>query len=240
MYNATSYDVYSTSSTFTTINISTAMTHGQKLVLKLHTSAISIQGKIALGSSLSVIINGTTHTVFSNFQGHTLHFPYDSDPTPSKFLILEITKEDTNQVTVEAKLSAADFTKASEFDASWNYNGISTFNRDSAIHNVTYNSSANFYGSQFQLRLGYLGVGHSHDFYFTQGDPSSPTIQASQIEFYYNNSSSSWSQASQTNVYTNFDKSVGMTLTYNKEYRMHHEVIRGSTDDYPSNRYCSR
>ena len=25
-----------------------------------------------------------------------------------------------------------------------------------------------------------------------------------------------------------------MTLTYNKEYRMHHEVIQASTDDYPS------
>ena len=25
-----------------------------------------------------------------------------------------------------------------------------------------------------------------------------------------------------------------MTLTYNKEYRIHHEVIQASTDDYPS------
>ena len=234
MYNETSYDVYSTSSTFDTLNISTAMTHGQKLVLKLHTTAISIQGKIERGSSLSVNINGTSHTVFSNFQDHTIHIPYENSATPSRFLILEITKENTNQVTVEAKLSAADFTKTREFNASWNYNGILTFNQDSAIHNVAYNSSAAFYGGTFQLRLGYLGVGHSHDFYFTQTDGSSPTFQASQIEFYYNNSLSSWSQASQTNVYTNFDKSVGMTLTYNKEYRMHHEVLQASTDDYPS------
>jgi hypothetical protein len=234
MYNETSYDVYSTSSTFNTINISTAMTHGQKLVLKLHTSAISIQGQFARGSSLSVIINGTTHTVFSNFQDHNLHIPYDNNATAVSFLILEITKENSNQVTIEAKLSAADFTKTREFNASFNYNGIYTFNRDSAIHNVAYNSYVGFSGSTFQLRLGYLGVGHSHDFYFTQNDPTSPTFQASQIEFYYNNSLSSWSQASQTNVYTNFDKSVGMTLTYNKEYRMHHEVIQASTDDYPS------
>ena len=234
MYNQTSYDVYVTSSTFDTLNISTAMTHGQKLVLKLHTTAISIQGKIERGSSLSVNINGTSHTVFSNFQDHTIHIPYENSATPSRFLILEITKENTNQVTVEAKLSAADFTKTREFNASWNYNGILTFNQDSAIHNVAYNSSAAFYGGTFQLRLGYLGVGHSHDFYFTQTDGSSPTFQASQIEFYYNNSLSSWSQASQTNVYTNFDKSVGMTLTYNKEYRMHHEVLQASTDDYPS------
>jgi hypothetical protein len=234
MYNETSYDVYSTPFTFDTLNISTAMTHGQKLVLKLHTSAISIQGQFARGSSLSVIIDGTTHTVFSNFQDYNLHIPYDNNATTVSFLILEITKENLNQVTIEAKLSAADFTKTREFDASFNYNGIYTFNRDSAIHNVAYNSSAAFYGSTFQLRLGYLGVGHSHDFYFTQTDGSSPTFQASQIEFYYNNSLSSWSQASQTNVYTNFDKSVGMTLTYNKEYRMHHEVIQASTDDYPS------
>jgi hypothetical protein len=235
MYNETSYDVYSTSSTFDTLIISTAMTQGQKLVLKLHTTAIGIQGKIERGSSLSVNIDGTSHTVFSNFQDHTLHIPYDNSATTVRFLILEITKENTNQVTIEAKLSAADFTKTREFDASWNYNGIHTFNRDSAIHNVAYNnSSAAFNGSTFQLRLGYLGVGHSHDFYFTQTDGSSPTFQASQIEFYYNNSLSSWSQASQTNVYTNFDKSVGMTLTYNKEYRIHHEVIQASTDDYPS------
>ena len=234
MYNETSYDVYSTSSTFDTLNISTAMTQGQKLVLKLHTTAISIQGKIERGSSLSVNINGTSHTVFSNFQDHTIHIPYENSATPSRFLILEITKENTNQVTVEARLSAADFTKTREFNASWNYNGIYTFKRDSAIHNVAYTSSIGFYGSTFQLRLGYLGVGHSHDFYFKQTDPSSPTFQASQIEFYYNSSSSSWSQASQTNVYTNFDKSVGMTLTYNKEYRMHHEVLQASSDDYPN------
>jgi hypothetical protein len=233
MYNETSYSVGSTSSTFDTLNISTAMTQGQKLVLKLHTSAISIEGQIARGSSLSVIINGTTHTVFSNFQDHTIHIPYDNNATAVSFLILEITKENTNQVTIEAKLSAADFTKTREFSPDFLYNGINTNNRDSAIHNVAYTSSASFSGSTFRLKLGYLGVGHSHDFYFTQGDPSSPTFQASQIEFYYNNSFSSWSQASQTNVYTNFDKSVGMTLTYNKEYRMHHEVLRASTADYP-------
>ena len=163
---------------------------------------------------------------FSNFQDHTLHIPFDNSPTIVRFLILEITKENTNQVTIEAKLSAADFTKTREFDPSWNYNGISTFNRDSAIHNVAYTSSIGFSGSQFRLKLGYLGVGHSHDFYFKQTDPSGVTVQASQIEFYYNNSSMSWSQASQTNVYTNFDKSVGMTLTYNKEYRIHHEVLQ--------------
>ena len=233
MYNETSYSVGSTSSTFDTLNISTAMTQGQKLVLKLHTSAISIEGKIARGSSLSVSINGTTHTVFSNFQDHTIHFPYDNNATAVSFLILEITKENTNQVTIEAKLSAADFTKTREFSPDFIYNGITTNNRDSAIHNVAYTSSVSFNGSTFRLKLGYLGVGHSHDFYFTQGDPSSPTFSASQIEFYYNNSLSSWSQASQTNVYTNFDKSVGMTLTYNKEYRMHHEVLRASTADYP-------
>ena len=233
MYNQTSYDVYVTSSTFDTLNISTAMTHGQKLVLKFHTSASSNEMKFARGSSLSVNIDGTSHTVFSNFQDHTLHIPFDNSPTIVRFLILEITKENTNQVTIEAKLSAADFTKTREFDPSWNYNGISTFNRDSAIHNVAYTSSIGFSGSQFRLKLGYLGVGHSHDFYFKQTDPSGVTVQASQIEFYYNNSSMSWSQASQTNVYTNFDKSVGMTLTYNKEYRIHHEILRASTDDYP-------
>ena len=233
MYNETSYNIGSTSSTLDTLNISTAMTHGQKLVLKLHTSAISIQGKIERGSSLSVRIDGTTHTVFSNFEDHTIHIPYDNSATAARFLILEITKENTNQVTVEARLSAADFTKTREFTASWNYDGIYTYSRDSAIHNVAYTSSNGFSGSNFRLKLGYLGVGHSHDFYFTQADPSGFTVQASQIEFYYNNSSSSWSQASQTNVYTNFDKSVGMTLTYNKEYRMHHEVLRASTDDYP-------
>ena len=233
MYNQTPYDVYVTSSTFDTLNISTAMTHGQKLVLKFHTSASSNEMKFARGSSLSVNIDGTNHTVFSNFQDHTLHIPFDNSPTILRFLILEITKENTNQVTIEAKLSAADFTKTREFDPSWNYNGISTFNRDSAIHNVAYTSSIGFSGSQFRLKLGYLGVGHSHDFYFKQTDPSGVTVQASQIEFYYNNSSMSWSQASQTNVYTNFDKSVGMTLTYNKEYRIHHEILRASTDDYP-------
>ena len=233
MYNQTPYDVYVTSSTFDTLNISTAMTHGQKLVLKFHTSASSNEMKFARGSSLSVNIDGTSHTVFSNFQDHTLHIPFDNSPTIVRFLILEITKENTNQVTIEAKLSAADFTKTREFDPSWNYNGISTFNRDSAIHNVAYTSSIGFSGSQFRLKLGYLGVGHSHDFYFKQTDPSGFTVQASQIEFYYNNSSMSWSQASQTNVYTNFDKSVGMTLTYNKEYRIHHEILRASTDDYP-------
>jgi hypothetical protein len=234
MYNQTSYDLFVTSSTFDTLNISTAMTHGQKLVLKLHTSAISNEMQFARGSSLSVNIDGTNHTVFSNFQDHNLHIPYDNNATAVSFLILEITKENTNQVTIEARLSAANFTKTREFSPSWNYNGISAYNRDSAIHNVAYTSSIGFYGSTFQLRLGYLGVGHSHDFYFKQTDPSSPTFQASQIEFYYNNSSSSWSQASQTNVYTNFDKSVGMTLTYNKEYRMHHEVLQASSDDYPN------
>jgi F0F1-type ATP synthase delta subunit len=233
MYNETSYDLYVTPYTFDTLNISTAMTHGQKLVLKLHTSATSNEMQFARGSSLSVNIDGTSHTVFSNFQDHNLHIPYDNNATTERFLILEITKENTNQVTIEARISAADFTKTREFDASWNYNEIWTFNRDSAIHNVAYTSSAFFYGSTFKLRLGYLGVGHSHDFYFTQGDPSNPTFQASRIEFYYNNSSSPWSHASQTNVYTNFDKSVGMTLTYDKEYRIHHEVLRASTGDYP-------
>ena len=234
MYNQTSYDLFVTSYTFDTLNISTAMTHGQKLVLKLHTSAISNEMQFARGSSLSVNIDGTNHTVFSNFQDHNLHIPYDNNATAVSFLILEITKENTNQVTIEAKLSAANFTKTREFSPSWDFYGITTFNRDSAIHNVAYNSSAAFYGSMFQLRLGYLGVGHSHDFYFTQTDGSSPTFQASQIEFFYNNNGSPWSQASQTNVYTNFDKSVGMTLTYDKEYRIHHEVLQASTDDYPS------
>ena len=235
MYNVTSYNIGSTSLTLDTLNITTAMTQGQKLVLKLHTSAIGIQGKIARGSSLSVIINSTTHTVFSNFQDHTLHIPYDNNATAVKFLILEITKENTNQVTIEARLSAADFTKTREFEASWQSDGIYTNNRDSAIHNVAHNHSfAAFSGGTFRLKLGYLGVGHSHDFYFTQTEPFSSTYQASQIEFYYNNSYSPWSQASQVHVYTNFDKTVGMTLETGKDYRMHHEVLRASTDDYPN------
>ena len=211
------------------------MTQGQKLVLKLHTTAIGIQGKIERGSSLSVNIDGTSHTVFSNFQDHTLHIPYDNSATTVRFLILEITKENTNQVTIEAKLSAADFTKTREFTADWSYNEINTASEDFAIHNVTHNySSASFSGGTFRLKVGYLGVGHSHDFYFKQTDVSSPTFQASQIEFYYNNSSSLWKYASEINVLTNFDKSVGMTLTYNKEYRIHHEVLRASSYDYPN------
>ena len=235
MYNETSYDLYSTSSTFDTLNISTGfgMTQGQKLVLKFHTSANSIRGKFTRGSYFYVNINGTPHTVFSNFQDHAIHIPYDTASPPSSFLILEITKENTNQVTIEAKLSAADFTKTREFSPYWSYNQINTYNEDSAIHNVAHNSTASFSGSTLRLKFGYLGVGHSHDYYFTQTDVSSPTFQASQIEFYYNNNSSLWKYASETNVLTNFDKSVGITLTHTKKYRIHHEVLQASTGDYP-------
>ena len=235
MYNQTHHNIASSSSNFNTISISQAMTHGQKLIMKLYTSSSSCQAKIARGRDLTVTINGSSHTVSnSNFREHVLSFPYDTDPTPSKFLILEITKEDTNQVTVEAKLSTADFTKSAEIDASWSYNGINTQNRDTAIHNVIYGGLRSIYGSPFKFEFSYFGVGHSHDIYFQQDYSPALSVAASQIEFYYNNSSSSWSQASQTNVYTNFDKSTNLEFTYNKYYHIHHEVLRASTDDYPS------
>ena len=234
MYNQTHHNIASSSSNFNTISISQAMTHGQKLIMKLYTSSSSCQAKIARGRDLTVTINGSNHTVSnSNFREHVLSFPYDSDPTPSKFLILEITKEDTNQVTVEAKLSTADFTKSAEIDASWSYNGINTQNRDTAIHNVIYGGLRSIYGSPFKFEFSYFGVGHSHDIYFQQDYSPALSVAASQIEFYYNNSSSSWSQASQTNVYTNFDKSTNLEFTYNKYYHIHHEVLRAGSDDYP-------
>ena len=235
MYHQTPHNIAFSSSNFNSISISQAMTHGQKLIMKLYTSSSSCQAKIARGRDLSVTINGTTHDVNnSNFREHTLSFPYDSDPTPSKFLILEITKEDTNKVTIEAKLSTADFTKTAECDGAWSYDGVDTFNRETAIHNVIYGGLQSIYGSQLKLKFSYFGIGHSHDIYFKQDDPSGLSVAASQIEFYYNNSSSSWSQASQTNVYTNFDKSTNLNFTQGKYYHIHHEVLRASSDDYPS------
>ena len=235
MYHQTPHNIAFSSSNFNSISISQAMTHGQKLIMKLYTSSSSCQAKIARGRDLSVTINGTTHDVNnSNFREHTLSFPYDSDPTPSKFLILEITKEDTNKVTIEAKLSTADFTKTAECDGAWSYDGVDTFNRETAIHNVIYGGLRSIYGSQLKLKFSYFGIGHSHDIYFKQDDPSGLSVAASQIEFYYNNSSSSWSQASQTNVYTNFDKSTNLNFTQGKYYHIHHEVLRASSDDYPS------
>jgi hypothetical protein len=235
MYHQSPHNIGSSSSNFNSISINQAMTHGQKLIMKLYTSSSSCQAKIARGRDLSVTINSTNHTVSnSNFREHVLSFPYDSDPTPSKFLILEITKEDTNQVTIEAKLSTADFTKTAECDGSWSYDGVDTFNRETAIHNVIYGGLKSMYGSQLKLKFSYFGIGHSHDIYFQQDDPSGLSVASSQIEFYYNNSSSSWSQASQTNVFTNFDKNTNLNFAHGKYYHIHHEVIRASTDDYPS------
>ena len=235
MYHQTPHNIASSSSNFNSISISQAMTHGQKLIMKLYTSSTSCQAKIARGRDLSVTIDGSNHTVSnSNFREHTLSFPYDSDPTTSKFLILEITKEDSNKVSIEAKLSTAEFTKSAECDGSWSYDGVDTFNRETAIHNVIYGGLRSMYGSQLKFRFSYFGIGHSHDIYFQQDDPSGLSVAASQIEFYYNNSSSSWSQASQTNVFTNFDKSTNLEFAHNKYYHIHHEVIRASSDDYPS------
>ena len=234
MYHQSPHNIGSQSANYDTISISQAMTHGQKVVMKLYTSSSSFQSKITRGRDLQVTINGTNHTInYSNFRDHKLSFPYDSDPTPNKFLILEITKEDSNQVTVEAKLSNADFTKTVEIDATFSADGIDTNNRDCAIHNVAHGGNQVIDSFPFRLDLSYFGVGHSHDFYFTQDYQFNPTYQASDIVFYYNNSSTLWSQASQTNVYTNFDKSVGITFEYGKEYHIHHEVLQASTDDYP-------
>jgi hypothetical protein len=235
MYHQTPHNIGSSSSNFNSISISQAMTHGQKLIMKLYTSSSSCQAKIARGRDLSVTIDGTNHTVNnSNFREHALSFPYDSDPTPSKFLILEITKEDTNQVTIESKLSTADFTKTAECDAGWSYDYIDTNNRETAIHNVIYGGLRSISSYPFQFKFSYFGIGHSHDIYFQQDDPIGLSVASSQIEFYYNNSPSYWSTASQTNVFTNFDKNTNLEFAYGKYYHIHHEVIRASTDDYPS------
>jgi hypothetical protein len=234
MYHQSPHNIGSSSSNFNSISISQAMTHGQKLIMKLYTNSSSCQAKIARSRDLSVTINSTGHTISnSNFRENFLSFPYDSDPTPNKFLILEITKEDTNKVSIEAKLSTADFTKTAECDAAWSYDGIDTNNRETAIHNVIYSVPQSIYGTPFKFRFSYFGIGHSHDIYFLQDHPSGLSIPASQIEFYYNNSSTAFSQASQTNVFTNFDKNTNLEFTYGKYYHIHHEVIRNTFDDYP-------
>jgi len=235
MYNQNPYNIGSSSSAFSTINIQTAMTPGQKLIMKLYTSGVSCEAKIVRSRDLSVTIDGSNHTINkTNFRDHALSFPYDTDPTPNKFLILEITKEDTQKVSIEAKLSNAEFTKSGEIDASWSSDYIDTNNYDTAIHNIIHGGLRSINGTPFKFRFSYFGVGHSHDIYFQQDDPGGLSVSASSIEFYYNNSTSSWTTASQTNVYTNFDKSTNLEFANGKYYHIHHEVIVAGTDDYPS------